>query len=287
MTAYGGLSPRLLLLVIGVLLLEAGLIAGLAIALVKRRRTDRALRESESRFRIVADSAPVLIWMSGVDRLCTFFNKPWLEFTGRTAEQEMGNGWADGVHADELDPCMNIYSAAFDSRERFSMEYRLRRYDGEYRWVLDEGVPRFSKGGRFEGYIGFLRYLLSSEYAALKDRIHFLENVSDGQLKTLYQSCSAFVTMSEHEGFCVPLVEAMICDTPIVAYSSTAIPYTLGDAGIQFREKDYTEIAGICHKIKEDSNFKNSILESQRKQLQKYSMQEIEKSIDSFLSPLL
>ena len=96
-----------------------------------------------------------------------------------------------------------------------------------------------------------------------------------------------FVSMSEHEGFCVPLVEAMICDTPIVAYSSTAVPFTLGEAGIQFHKKEYVEIAGICHKIKEDKVFRNSILDSQRKQLQTYSKQAIEKSIEEFLSPIL
>jgi PAS domain S-box-containing protein len=116
--------------------------------------SEAALRESEERFRTVADSAPVFIWMSGLDKLCTFFNKVWLEFTGRTTEQEMGNGWADGVHPDDLQRCLKIYTEAFDARETFVMQYRLKRHDGEYRWISDTGVPRYDTQKNFAGYIG-------------------------------------------------------------------------------------------------------------------------------------
>jgi two-component system, LuxR family, sensor kinase FixL len=124
-------------------------------ALVEERATgDNELRESESRFQIVADAAPVLIWMSGADKLCTFFNKPWLDFTGRSTEEELGNGWAEGVHQDDLERCLQVYSQAFDARQPFTMQYRLRRNDGEYRWVSDHGVPRHDAHGDFSGYIG-------------------------------------------------------------------------------------------------------------------------------------
>jgi PAS domain S-box-containing protein len=115
---------------------------------------ERALRESEARFRTVADSAPVLIWMSDVDRLCTFVNKPWLDFTGRAAAEEMGNGWIEGVHPDDVDRRLKAYIEAFDARQPFVLQYRLRRHDGEYRWVSDDGVPRYDAHGTFAGYVG-------------------------------------------------------------------------------------------------------------------------------------
>src|SRR5262249_46892669 len=116
--------------------------------------SEATLRESEQRFRIVADAAPVLIWMSGTDKLCTFFNKPWLQFTGRSLEQELGKGWAEGVHRDDLQKCLKTYTQAFDARKPFVMQYRLRRNDGEYRWISDDGVPRYNANGTFAGYIG-------------------------------------------------------------------------------------------------------------------------------------
>jgi PAS domain S-box-containing protein len=122
--------------------------------LTQREQAMNALRESEERFRLVANSAPVLIWMSGPDKLCTFFNQSWLDFTGRSIEQELGRGWASGVHPDDLEKCLGTYSAAFDSRVQFEIEYRLRRFDGKYRWIVDYGVPRSEWNGTFLGYIG-------------------------------------------------------------------------------------------------------------------------------------
>ncbi|MGZ5012659.1 MAG: CHASE domain-containing sensor histidine kinase [Methylobacter sp.] len=112
------------------------------------------LRESEQRFRLLADSAPVLIWQASTDKLCYYVNKVWLEFTGRTLEQEQGNGWADCVHPDDYQHCLDIYVTAFDRRKSFSMEYRLRRHDGEYRWLIDSGIPRYANDNNFLGYIG-------------------------------------------------------------------------------------------------------------------------------------
>ena len=122
--------------------------------LTDRTRAQIALRESEERFRLMANTAPVLMWMSGTDKLCTYFNKSWLDFTGRSMEQELGNGWAQGVHPDDLQPCLDTYRQSFDRQVQFRMEYRLRHCDGEYRWILDIGAPRFNQDRSFAGYIG-------------------------------------------------------------------------------------------------------------------------------------
>src|SRR5271165_360545 len=118
------------------------------------KRAEAALRESEARFRNLADTAPVMIWSSGQDKGCTFFNRAWLDFRGRTLQEELGNGWTEGVHVDDLAGCMETYVASFDARKSFQMEYRLRRHDGEYRWMLDNGVPLWAPNGVFAGYIG-------------------------------------------------------------------------------------------------------------------------------------
>jgi PAS domain S-box-containing protein len=135
----------------GVVLTLVSTIFGYAEA-VEREELTR--RESEQRFRVVADTAPVMVWQSATDKLCDYFNKTWLEFTGRTIQQELGDGWAEGVHPEDFEVCLETYISSFDKREPFTMHYRLRRFDGEYRWVMDNGVPRFAQDGSFAGYIG-------------------------------------------------------------------------------------------------------------------------------------
>jgi hypothetical protein len=112
------------------------------------------LRESEARFRALADTAPVMIWMAGIDGRCDWFNRPWLEFTGRAIDDELGNGWVEGAHPDDRDRRLQTSRSALVRRTGFTLEYRLRRHDGEYRWILDHGVPRFTPEGEFFGFIG-------------------------------------------------------------------------------------------------------------------------------------
>ncbi|MFZ4621710.1 MAG: sensor histidine kinase [Bacteroidota bacterium] len=123
-------------------------------SLAEKQQNEEALKESEQSYRTLMNSGQALVWLAGVDKGCTFFNSVWLDFTGRTPEQEMGYGWAEGVHPDDLKRCVDIYVQAFDRRESFSMEYRLRRADGVFRWLIDEGSPRFDSKGEFIGYIG-------------------------------------------------------------------------------------------------------------------------------------
>jgi PAS domain S-box-containing protein len=131
-------------------IVQAGLINAIQVGQIIGR-----LRESEDRFRAVADDAPALVWTAGPDGLCDYFNKTWLGFTGRTLEQELGKGWAESLHPEDFEGCMRNYTASFQTRRPFTLEYRLRRHDGQYRWVLDSGMPRFSLQGQFAGYVGY------------------------------------------------------------------------------------------------------------------------------------
>ncbi len=120
----------------------------------QRKQAEQALRESEHLFSTITNASPALVWMAGTDSQCVYFNDPWLTFRGRQLHEELGNGWVEGVHPDDLVHCLNTYSTAFAARQPFSMEYRLRRYDGQYRWLVDNGIPRYATNGDFVGYIG-------------------------------------------------------------------------------------------------------------------------------------
>ena len=145
--------------------------------LEQRKIAEIALKESEARFRNIANTAPVMIWMARTDKVCSFFNQPWLDFTGLTTE-ELGNSWAQRVHPEDIERCWQIYVSSFDSRQEFTMEYRLQRADGEYRWILDRGVPRFDSNDKFTGYVGCC--------VDISDRLQAEENLREreAQLRT-------------------------------------------------------------------------------------------------------
>jgi PAS domain S-box-containing protein len=176
-------------------------IVGMVADITERKRSEEALRESEERFRLMADTAPALIWMSGTDTLRTYFNEPWLEFTGRSIEEELGKGWAEGVHSEDAQRCIDTYALAFDGRDECRMEYRLRRYDGEYRWILDIGVPRFNQDHSFVGYIGI--------GIDVTDR-----KLAEEALRRREESYRMFITQSSEAIFCMEMVPPMPLDLP-------------------------------------------------------------------------
>jgi len=133
-----------------------------------RRSADNARIASERRFRALADNAPVMIWVSGPDKLCSWFNRSWLDFVGRPLDRELGTGWVENVHPDDREECLRTYEVAVDARESFAMEYRLRRHDREWRWVFDTGAPNLGADGAFEGYLGSCVDITEQKHARLQ-----------------------------------------------------------------------------------------------------------------------
>src|SRR6266511_1830945 len=167
---------------------------------IERKRAEQALRASEEKFRILADTAPVMVWVSGADKLRAFFNKPWLEFTGRAMEEELGYGWAEGVHQEDYDCCLETFNASCDAREPFKMEYRLRRHDGEYRWILDHGVPRYSPYGDFLGCVGSCIDITERKQVEAREREQLaLEQAARATAEAANRSKDEFLTMLSHE----------------------------------------------------------------------------------------
>ena len=161
-----------------------------------RNRAEAALRESEQRFRSTANSAPVLIWMSGLDKRCTWFNQRWLDFVGRDMEQELGDGWCDNLHPADFDRALDTYHAAFDARRPYEMEFRLQRDDGSWRWLLERGTPNIGPTGEFEGYIG-----TCIDITEHRETVEQLRE-SRARFKTLTESLPQMIWTCMRDGYC-------------------------------------------------------------------------------------
>lgn len=203
---------------------DGTVVAASAIArdITQRKRIEASLRDSEARFHMMADTAPVMVWMADPDQGCTFFNKRWLEFTGRTLEEEVGSGWFRGIHAQDQPRCRDTYQEAILQQQPFTMEYRLRRADGAYRWIVDTGVPRFEPDGTLSGYIGScidlterkemedeLRKTLKEKESLLREVHHRVKNnlqvissllnlqmatIKDAQVAQLFKECQVRIS---------------------------------------------------------------------------------------------
>ena len=172
--------------------------------ITESKQIEAKLRESEVQYRNLANSGMALIWTAGTDKLCNYFNEPWLKFTGRTLEQEIGNGWTEGVHPDDLDRCFKTYVTAFDRREKFQMEYRLRHSSGEYRWLTDMGTPNYTINNEFLGYIGHCfditdRKQAENEVKKLNETLEQRVVQRTEQLETANKELEAFSYSVSHD----------------------------------------------------------------------------------------
>jgi PAS domain S-box-containing protein len=206
-----------------------------------RQRIEDGLQESQQRFQMMADTAPVMIWMSGTDKLCTFFNKQWLEFTGRSLEKELGNGWSEGVHPNDLEHTLRTYLSGFDARLPFSVEYRLRRANGKYGWVFDTGVPRYTPAGEFAGYIG--------SCIDITDRIQAEQGVIDlsGRLISAQEDERSRIARELHDDFSQRLALLAIQ----LGQASQSLPHSEKalSASLHAMWERTTELSADIHKL--------------------------------------
>ena len=193
-------------------------IEGIVRNVTRRKLAEQALRESEVRFHSMADTAPVLLWMAGPDQRCSFFNKSWLEFTGRPIEEELGEGWTRGIHPDDRTKAVEAYNTAFTARREFKIEYRFKRHDGEYRWLVNTGLPRWLADGSFAGYLGSC--LDFTEHRQVEDSLRASEEAlrhSEERYRTLIEQMPDGLYRSTPDGKYVDVNSALV---KILGYDS-------------------------------------------------------------------
>jgi len=167
---------------------------GTMLDISEEKTQQEELRESVELFQTMADNVPAMIWMSGTDKFDDYFNKTWLEFTGRTIEEESNEGWLEGVHPDDIQKCIDTYNTSFREQKGFYLEYRLRRHDGHYRWIADKSVPRYSPD---EEFLGFITACID-----IDDQKRFREKIQDSELlfKTISNASPAGLWLTDEEG---------------------------------------------------------------------------------------
>ncbi|MFB2919588.1 PAS domain S-box protein [Aerosakkonema funiforme] len=195
--------------------------------LTARIQAEIALRESEKLFRLMADSAPVLIWLADAQGECTFFNQTWQKFTGRSLERELQGNWTENILPEDLDRYLNIRTAAIQARKSFSLQYRLRRADGEYRWILDKGVPRLTPEGELLGYIGSCVDITQQKQAEtrlqklneeleikVQYRTHELQQIVEKLADEILHHCRTEIELQDSQA----KLQAILDNSPAVIY---------------------------------------------------------------------
>lgn len=196
--------------------------------ITERVVSQRALQESEARFRNMADTAPVMIWVAGEDKLCSYVNKQWLDFTGRSMQEEVGDGWTEGIAPEDQARCLEIYNDSFDKRQPFELEYRLCRKDGAYRWVYDSGAPRFSADGTFLGFIGSCLDITERKEAEVAlqkahEELHELKNQLEAENIYLQEELQLDQTFGEIVGQSDAIKYVLFKVTQVASTDSTVL----------------------------------------------------------------